>query len=355
MKQLICEMCGSTDLIKQDGVFVCQNCNTKYSVEEAKKMMIEGNVDVSGSTVKIDVSEKLENLYQLARRAKEEDNEENAKKYYDMLTAERPNDWEAYFYSAYYRARTCKLIQIENEAAGLKNTIDTTFMLIKDNVDEEQWTYIYIEIISKIEYLVMEFITAAVKHYKENSSISSEYKTARSWSISAFSLLVHLGDAIYSEFSDAESAKTIYEFAMKIIESEKNNWLFEFKASLKERIINVAPDEKLNLHINDIDEEIKNLYSSISYRESSKREENRRILICGLIDLISGIFCALLCFLFHMAPPWWMTLLIVLFLGAGIAYLIWYNKLTKENDDALIHLNHKVADLKAEKKKLMKS
>ena len=39
MKQLTCEMCGSTDIIKQDGVFVCQTCGCKYSVEEAKKMM----------------------------------------------------------------------------------------------------------------------------------------------------------------------------------------------------------------------------------------------------------------------------------------------------------------------------
>ena len=38
MKQLTCEMCGSTELIKQDGFFVCQTCGTKYSVEEAKKM-----------------------------------------------------------------------------------------------------------------------------------------------------------------------------------------------------------------------------------------------------------------------------------------------------------------------------
>ena len=46
MKQLTCQMCGSTDLMKQNGVFVCQTCGMKYSVEEAKKMMIEGTVDV---------------------------------------------------------------------------------------------------------------------------------------------------------------------------------------------------------------------------------------------------------------------------------------------------------------------
>ena len=48
MKQLICEMCGSADLIKQDGVFVCQACGCKYSVEEARKMMIEGTVSIDG-------------------------------------------------------------------------------------------------------------------------------------------------------------------------------------------------------------------------------------------------------------------------------------------------------------------
>lgn len=56
MKQIVCEMCGSTELKKEDGEYICQACGTKYSVEEAKKLMveIEGKVDVSGS--KVDVS-----------------------------------------------------------------------------------------------------------------------------------------------------------------------------------------------------------------------------------------------------------------------------------------------------------
>lgn len=48
MKQIVCEMCGNNDLIKQDGVYVCQYCGTKYTVEEARKMMVEGTVDVQG-------------------------------------------------------------------------------------------------------------------------------------------------------------------------------------------------------------------------------------------------------------------------------------------------------------------
>ena len=37
MKRITCEMCGSTDLVKKEGLFECQSCGTKYSVEEAKK------------------------------------------------------------------------------------------------------------------------------------------------------------------------------------------------------------------------------------------------------------------------------------------------------------------------------
>ena len=68
MKQLVCEMCGSTNLIKQDGVFVCQSCGCKYSVEEAKKMMVEGVVEIKGS-VTIDRSNEVSALVKSAELA----------------------------------------------------------------------------------------------------------------------------------------------------------------------------------------------------------------------------------------------------------------------------------------------
>jgi hypothetical protein len=41
MKKMICEMCESTEFIKEDGLFVCQGCGCKYPLEEAKKLMKE--------------------------------------------------------------------------------------------------------------------------------------------------------------------------------------------------------------------------------------------------------------------------------------------------------------------------
>lgn len=134
MKRLTCEMCGSTDLIKQDGVFVCQTCGCKYSIEEAKKMMVEGTVDVSGSTVKVDNERKIENLRTLADRAKAEGDTETAAKYFEELLKEDPNNWEANFYTIYYAAHNIKIAQIGSAANRVSNIIDTVYSLIKENL-----------------------------------------------------------------------------------------------------------------------------------------------------------------------------------------------------------------------------
>ena len=85
MQAIKCEMCGSTDFVKQDGLFVCQHCGAKYTVEEAKKLMVEG-------TVKIDTTEKLDNLRVLAERARATGNTAKAQEYYEQILLEDPED-----------------------------------------------------------------------------------------------------------------------------------------------------------------------------------------------------------------------------------------------------------------------
>ena len=103
MKQLTCEMCGSTDLIKEDGVFVCQSCGCKYSVEEAKRLMIEGTVDVQG-TVKVDNSAFVEKYLANARRALGKDDWEEVERYYNMVEQNSPSNMEAVFFSSFGKA-----------------------------------------------------------------------------------------------------------------------------------------------------------------------------------------------------------------------------------------------------------
>lgn len=41
MKKMVCEICGSTTIRKEGGVFVCQECGTEYSLEEARNLLRE--------------------------------------------------------------------------------------------------------------------------------------------------------------------------------------------------------------------------------------------------------------------------------------------------------------------------
>lgn len=95
MKQLTCEMCGSTDMIKEDGVFVCQSCGCKYSVEEAKKMMIEGTVEIKGA-VQVDKNNEIDALLKRIFMFLEEGDWSNADKYCEKVLDIDPENAEAY-------------------------------------------------------------------------------------------------------------------------------------------------------------------------------------------------------------------------------------------------------------------
>ena len=95
MKQLTCEMCGSTDMIKEDGVFVCQSCGCKYSVEEAKKLMIEGTVEIKG-TVQVDKNNEIDALLKRVFMFLEEEKWKEADEYCEKVLDIDPENPEAY-------------------------------------------------------------------------------------------------------------------------------------------------------------------------------------------------------------------------------------------------------------------
>lgn len=178
MKKLTCEMCGSTDLIKKDGVFECQSCGCKYSVEEAKKLMVEGVVEVKVTEpVKVDNAEKVSNLYEIARRAKENKNHIQAAKYYDLILQEDPNSWEAQFYSVYFSAMDCKIAGISSASYGVTNCINATFSILIESVESiQEQERICNEIYSDLNHLTVMFLQAALNHYVTiDSSIKNRY------------------------------------------------------------------------------------------------------------------------------------------------------------------------------------
>lgn len=134
MKQLTCEMCGSTDLIKDGGVFVCQTCGCKYSVEEARKMMIEGTVDVRG-TVQVDNSANVKKYLENAKRAMAKEDWDETEKYYNLVEQNDPDNIEAIFYSAYAKAKQTLIEEDIYKREAAFKVLANSISIIDDHFD----------------------------------------------------------------------------------------------------------------------------------------------------------------------------------------------------------------------------
>ena len=166
MKQLTCEMCGSTELMKQDGVFVCQTCGTKYSVEEAKKMMVEGTVEVAG-TVKVDDSAKIANYYTMAENAYDASNQKEAESYCNKIIEIEPNNYKAWL--------------LKGRAAGWQSTLANIrveesvncFNKAIDNAPEDKVEEVKKVASDEISKLSLALITLCCDNYSKNGSINN--------------------------------------------------------------------------------------------------------------------------------------------------------------------------------------
>lgn len=175
MKALVCEMCGSHDIIKRDGYYVCQSCETKYTPEEARKLFVEG-------TVKIDNSDRLNNLYSAARKARELRNYAQSKSYYSEILTLEPNSWEAAFYSVYCVVADCKIIQIESAANTLRNAVTKTFQIIETYAENKEQAKLEvaqsaIALASMLHDAALSHLNKSINNYPQsyNTKWLSEY------------------------------------------------------------------------------------------------------------------------------------------------------------------------------------
>lgn len=201
MKALVCEMCGSQNLVKEDGMYVCQSCGTKYSPDDAKKLMVE--VDNSG---------KLDSLYNLARQAKSEYNNEAGAKYYGEILLLAPDDWEAQFYSAYYDAMNRKVAEIPIAIRNLSKRCHTVLSdLAAKDMPNEKKKEIYTEISNKMISAANTFYSSALGTYRETDAATDLHNQAESWMVSSVEMLRETGDDIKKLFSDNQTALIVYK------------------------------------------------------------------------------------------------------------------------------------------------
>ena len=155
-------------------------------------------------TVKIDDSSELENLYQIARRAKDTDNDENALKYYDMILLKDSDSWEAQFYVVYFKARLCKIKEIENAAKSIKNCLPSVFALARRNdLQRVEMNKVIFELLGRTNSIAEMLYKATRNHYdKYAPDMRAEDAQDYVDRTSAISELMYgFGDSLELEFS----------------------------------------------------------------------------------------------------------------------------------------------------------
>lgn len=170
MKAIVCEMCNDNDVVKQDGLYICQNCGTKYTTEDAKKLM----VDISGSSVKVDETEKVERYRKLAREARGMGNIQKAGEYYNQLVVLCPDDWEAVFFSVYCTSASCVLAQLCVAASNVGNATKLAAVKIKDIPVGERGDAGN-QIAKHVLLLSEAFIKTATDHYNKFSNVNGAW------------------------------------------------------------------------------------------------------------------------------------------------------------------------------------
>lgn len=111
MKQLTCELCESTDFVKQDGFFICQGCGTKYSLAEAKQLMMGDSAPASDAPAapKPGNSAVVENYLTMAESALDANNNAEAETYSNKVLELDPTNakaWEIKGKAAGWQSKT---------------------------------------------------------------------------------------------------------------------------------------------------------------------------------------------------------------------------------------------------------
>lgn len=171
MKAIKCELCGSSDFKKINGEYECQFCHTKYTVEEAKKLMIDGVVEVKG-TVNVDSSSKQKNYEKLAERSFKDELYDQAYDYYNKLLELDSDNWKYVYKKGICAAwqSTLANFRIDETIKACKNAFN---IIEVNNVEVENKEDICYQMADDINKVVVAFCNLAQKHYNEFWTLES--------------------------------------------------------------------------------------------------------------------------------------------------------------------------------------
>lgn len=164
-------------------------------------------------------SEKLAQLYNMARSAKASDDSITAKKYYDMILAADPLNWEPVFYSVYFTYATMKNGEIVNKAVEIKNCLNTVLHMVEQIGSPDEKHRVMVELGDSIARVALILQSASVTYYNSLPGVAKNPldKTSRTMLIGE--LLFVMADGLRKNNCTAKAVE-VYKQAIATLESE---------------------------------------------------------------------------------------------------------------------------------------
>lgn len=264
MAALVCEICGGKLIGKAGGVFVCDSCGMEYSKEWAQEKIqeingtvkIEGKVDVTGSTVKIDKEQEIKNLLIIARRSFENGQYKLAAQQYNNILKNDPNNAEAAFFSVFSDSIDCKVGEITCSANVIKNSMDNCTKLVNqiNNIKDKEKLLEQI-----VDYTIVAdktFCDSANRYMNNCGRTSQSMYNCIQMQGASGEMITELAECIVNNI---DYSKNIYNLVIKC---------YTYRLSIVEKKYKPKYDEKIK--------ELKKIISLNENKEFEKKTEEEK-------------------------------------------------------------------------------
>ncbi len=155
-----------------------------------------------------------------------------------------PNDWEAVFYSAYFKAASCRIMDIASAITIVKNSLPVVLELIDKNEAEENKEASVCTVISQTRTVCWNLFSAAKTHFLNfpvsNSSVTEVIDRAQACSSTVLqikdSLLPLHSDCIKNSEQVKKDAISAYETSQKMFISLYNGCCEKYPTTVTEEM-----------------------------------------------------------------------------------------------------------------------
>lgn len=215
MKKLVCEVCGSTDLVKQDGLFVCQHCGTKYTLDEVKNLLSDGSVEVQ-----VQNSVQPDNLMLLAESSFKSGNYAQAEDFCNQILAINGSDYAAWKLKG--EAINCQITGTNNRIDEVYNCIMTSYDVLDETGKDAHREEIMFSLKACLEGEI-DFSLQLLESHRPTETICSKVKTTF---LNCASKVVTSYEKLgYPEAETAEYREYIKAyFIRKVNQTCQNSW-----------------------------------------------------------------------------------------------------------------------------------